>query len=123
MLLRNEESQLSIYRLYIQNGNSAGFWIQHRGWRSVCAQVLSIAGRNRGGLPGCSPMHDHAGVLMQCFDVRSGRPLPSNPTLEAPEDRGYVLIAEPPWYRGQRGPGGSDVAPEIAGPALVPGVA
>jgi len=88
---------MSIYRLYIQNGNCAGFWIQHRSWQNMCAQVLSIAGQRNGGLPGNSPTHEHADVRVQCFDVRSGRPVPSKPSIESPEDRRYVLIARPPW--------------------------
>jgi hypothetical protein len=35
---------------------------------------------------------------VQYFDVRSGRPVEGSPVLERPEDRGYVAIAEPPWY-------------------------
>jgi hypothetical protein len=63
---------MSIYRLYIQNNNHAGFWIQHRSWQNKCAQVQTIAGQSRGVLPGASPIHDGAEVLVLCFDVRSG---------------------------------------------------
>jgi len=35
---------MTIYRLYSDNGNNAGFWVQHRTWGNVCAQVHSIAG-------------------------------------------------------------------------------
>jgi hypothetical protein len=90
---------MSIYRLYIQNGNRAGFWIQHRAWQNICAQVLTIAGRQHGGLPGVAPDHLHAEVGLQCYDVRSGRAVPTDPSVEPPEDHGYVLIAEPPWSR------------------------
>jgi hypothetical protein len=90
---------MSIYRLYIQNGHCAGFWIQHRNWPNKCARVLSIAGRQRGVLPGAAPAHENANVLVQCFDVRSGRSVPSEPAIESPQDHGYVLIAEPPWHR------------------------
>lgn len=89
---------MSIYRLYVQNGNCAGFWIQHRSWQNRCAQVETIAGHRKGPLPGRSPMHDGADVLVRCFDVRSGRPVAGNTSAEKPEDRGYVLIADPPWY-------------------------
>jgi hypothetical protein len=101
---------MSIYRLYIQNGNSAGFWIQHRSWQNICAQVLSIAGRRSGILPGNAPAHEHADVLLQCFDVRSGRPLLTQPSIESPEDRGYVLIAQPPWSARLFRQGGKSVA-------------
>jgi hypothetical protein len=90
---------MSIYRLYIQNGNCAGFWIQHRSWPNICARVLAIAGRRRGGLPGIAPTHLHADVSLQCYDVRSGRAVPTDPAIESPEDHGYVMIAEPPWSR------------------------
>jgi hypothetical protein len=63
----------------------------------MCAQVLSIAGQRSGTLPGSSPIHEHANVLVQYFDVRSGRPVPSEALIDSPEDRRYVLIAQPPW--------------------------
>ena len=89
---------MSIYRLYIQNNNHAGFWIQHRSWQNKCAQVQTIAGQSKGGLPGSSPTHDGAQVLVLCFDVRSGRPVGAIAAADRPEDRGYVMIAQPPWY-------------------------
>src|ERR1700733_2654748 len=85
---------MSIYRLYIQNGNCAGFWIQHRTWHNECAQVVSIDGRSRGSLPDGAATHA-AGVLVRCFDVRSGRPVPTMALVDQPEDRGFVRIAEP----------------------------
>jgi hypothetical protein len=91
---------MNIYRLYIQNGNSAGFWIQHRTWQNVCAQVRTIAGQSRGVLPGVSPSHANAEVRVERFDVRSGRPLANDSLIDQPEDRGYAVIAEPPWYTG-----------------------
>jgi hypothetical protein len=88
---------MSIYRLYLQNGNNAGFWIQHRSWQNVCAQVMTIAGRRSGSLPGTSPSYEHANVHLQCFDVRSGRPVPPLDS-RSPQDCGFVMIAQPPWY-------------------------
>jgi hypothetical protein len=61
--------------------------------------VQSIAGQQSGKLPGEPPLYGHAEVLVQGFDVRSGRPVPLGPRLEMPEDRNYVIIAEPGWYR------------------------
>ncbi len=89
---------MSIYRLYVQNGNNAGFWIQHRSWQNKCAQVESIAGIRKGPLPGSAPTHDGSGVLVRFFDVRSGRPVGASALADRPEDRGYVSIADPPWY-------------------------
>jgi len=87
---------MSIYRLYIQNGNCAGFWIQHRTWQNKCAQVVSINGRNKGGLPeGASMQAD--GVQVRWFDVRSGRSVSTSGSIDRPEDNGFVRIAEPPW--------------------------
>jgi hypothetical protein len=90
---------MSIYGLYIQNRNCAGFWIQHRTWQNMCAQVVSIAEQRSGSLPGASPLHDGALVAMRFFDVRSGRLVTGNGSIDSPEDRGYTLIAEPPWSR------------------------
>jgi hypothetical protein len=106
---RRRSTTMNIYRLYIENGNRAGFWVQHRTWRDRCAQVLSIDGQNLGRLPGSSPAHNHAAVVIQCFDVRGGRALPATtPSLEDPEDQGYVAIAEPPWHRERSATRGSN---------------
>ena len=91
---------MTIYRLYVQNGNRAGFWIQHRSWQNMCAQVLSIAGRRTGQLPGHAPNHDNAAVIVRCFDVRSGRDLPPSASIDSADDAGYVAIAQPSWSRG-----------------------
>jgi hypothetical protein len=90
---------MTIYRMYSDNGNRAGFWVQHRTWANMCAQVQTIAGLRQGKLPGQGLLHDNAEVLVQGFDVRSGRPVALGPRLETPEDRNYVVIAEPGWYR------------------------
>ncbi|HEX4796834.1 MAG TPA: hypothetical protein VH370_23785 [Humisphaera sp.] len=89
---------MSIYTLYIQNGNCAGFWIQHRTWQNKCAQVNSIAGQYRGVLPGQAPNHADSAVMVSCFDIRSGRAVAASGAVDQPEDRGYVRIAQPPWY-------------------------
>ena len=91
---------MTIYSMYVQNGHKAGFWVQHRSWTSTCARVCSIAGQQTGKLPGEPPLYGNAEVLVQAFDVRSGRPVQMGPKLEMPEDRNYVIIAEPGWYRG-----------------------
>src|SRR5207248_2911932 len=51
---------VSIFRIYVENGHCAGFWVQHRTWRNICAQVQSIAGKQFGRLPGVAPMHEGA---------------------------------------------------------------
>jgi hypothetical protein len=89
---------MTIYRLYAHNGNRAGFWVQHRSWTNTCARIQSIAGQSRGRLPGDSPLHDNAEVLVLGFDVRSGRPITLGPRLEQPQDQKYTLIAKPGWY-------------------------
>jgi hypothetical protein len=67
--------------MYIENGRRAGFWIQHRSWRDVCAQVVNVEARTV--------------VCMRYFDVRSGREVTAMPA----EDDGFAMIAEPPWCR------------------------
>jgi len=90
---------MSIYTLYIQNGNCAGFWIQHRTWQNKCARVLSIAGQRRGELPGHAPNHADSAVLVSFFDIRSGRAIGAGHTADQPADKGFVMIAQPPWHR------------------------
>lgn len=90
---------MTIYRIYTEHGNRAGFWVQHRSWSNACAQVQSIAGQCNGKLPGYAPLHDNAEVVIRGFDVRSGRPVELAPRLETPQDRNYSVIAEPGWYR------------------------
>ena len=94
---------MNIYALYVQNGNRAGFWIQHRKWQNKCAQVLSIGGISSGRLAGFPPDYGHAPVDISCFDVRSGRSVDVSAAIEQPDDRGYVLIAQPPWHKGSAG--------------------
>jgi hypothetical protein len=90
---------VTIYRLYTENGNRAGFWVQHRTWGNVCAQIQSIAGQTEGKLPD-PPTDDCARVLMRVFDVRSGRPvsLSRAPAPDGCHDRNYARIAEPHWH-------------------------
>ncbi|MGH7178017.1 MAG: hypothetical protein ACREJC_11600 [Tepidisphaeraceae bacterium] len=88
---------MTLYRLYTQNGNCAGFWVQHRTWGNMCAQVQSIAGHRSGMLPGKAPLHDCAEVVINAFDVRSGRPMQLAAAPLELEDRKYSLIAEPCW--------------------------
>jgi len=107
---------MTIYRIYINNANNAGFWIQHRSWQNMCALVLEINGRVNGRLPGSSPSHDHAAVNVQYFDVRSGRAISVKPAIDSPEDRGYSMIAQPPWYKKPAGaPGAAATLQPAAG--------
>jgi hypothetical protein len=96
---QDHERKMNIYSLYTQSGNRAGFWIQHRKWQNKCAQVHSIGGVSSGPLPGHAPTYGAAPVAVSCFDVRSGRLVGSSPAIEQPDDRGYVLIAQPPWHK------------------------
>ncbi|HEX8523765.1 MAG TPA: hypothetical protein VF669_16030 [Tepidisphaeraceae bacterium] len=89
---------MTIQGLYLQNGLRGGFWVQHRSWRNMCAQVRKIEGQQDDALSSeCA--RDTAGtdLIVQCFDVRSGRALPAEHCLENPEDRNFTLIAEPAW--------------------------
>lgn len=86
---------MTLYRLYEQNDHRAGFWVQHRTWSNACARVETIAGRRSGRLPGASPGHEDAEIIIEIFDVRSGRRM--HPATQCPLDRNYALIAEPWW--------------------------
>jgi hypothetical protein len=90
---------MTIYRMYADNGNRAGFWVQHRSWRNACAQVQSVAGQRFGKLPDHGLLRDNTDVIIHCFDVRSGRPVPLGPQLGTPADSNYRVIAQPGWYR------------------------
>jgi hypothetical protein len=113
---------MTLYRLYQQNGNRTGFWVQHRTWVNTCGRVVSIGG-------------DGAAVVMELFDIRSGRalahaderrtqplaedepdyvpmPPPSSSSSMTPTetpardafDRQYASIAEPFWHTNGRTP-------------------
>jgi hypothetical protein len=90
---------MTMRRMYTDNGNRAGFWVQHRSWRNTCGQVQSVAGHQAGKLPDAGPLPDDPDVIIQCFDVRSGRPVQPGPLLQTPHDKHYRLIAEPSWSR------------------------
>lgn len=96
---------MTIYRMYEQNGNRAGFWVQHRGWDNACALVLSVGGSGAGPLPGRPPSHGGAAVIVRHHDVRSGRVLATGVRLDDPGDKNYAFIAEPSWSRGNRAGG------------------
>jgi hypothetical protein len=91
---------VTIYRLYGENGNRAGFWVQHRTWSNTCALVKSVAGQSEGSLSVTVPGIDGIPVLMQLFDVRSGRAIDSPSMPGHGNDRNYTRIAEPYWCHG-----------------------
>jgi hypothetical protein len=102
---------MTIFRMYADNGNRAGFWVQHRSWPNTCAQIRSIGGRRDGRLPGAAPLHGGVAVIVRVFDVRSGRAIAPPHVLEHPDDRNYARIAEPAWSnRSGDGNGGGDDA-------------
>ena len=78
---------MTIFRLYVENGDRAGFWVQHRNWRNICARVLSVGGRQLGRLPGKPPNYGLPDVRVRWYDIRSGRPVPP-PT---------AMVAEPEY--------------------------
>ena len=92
---------MTIFRIYTENGCHAGFWVQHRSWRNMCGIVRTVAGQQRGALPGIPPAYDDAPVAIDTFDVRSGRPVPTSELLP-PGDRNFSRIAQPNWYRSPR---------------------
>ncbi|HEX3356157.1 MAG TPA: hypothetical protein VHS31_04160 [Tepidisphaeraceae bacterium] len=90
---------MTLYRIYTENGNRAGFWVQHRSWNNICARIQSIGGQESGKLPGAAPLHDHAAIQIECFDVRSGRPSAADGFAEQlVTDPKFVTIAQPSWY-------------------------
>ena len=96
---------MTLSRLYCENGNSAGFWVQHRTWANVCAHVQSIGGRRAGALPSIALAAGVAGIAdaneaeaqLKFYDIRSGRRIDS-PAPQRTTERNYVRIAEPFWY-------------------------
>ena len=88
---------MTIVRLYSDNGDYAGFWVQHRRWPNACARVASVNGRGSGKLADGAELLADFEIGMESFDVRSGRPLAAkSPTTR---DGGFTRIAEPAWYR------------------------
>jgi hypothetical protein len=68
----------------------------------MCAQVQSVGGHRTGILPGTGHGNDDAPVLVQCFDLSSGRLVSIDPIVKQPRDRHYKRIADPPWARASR---------------------
>jgi hypothetical protein len=93
-----KDDYMTICRLYAENGNRAGFWVQHRSWSNICARVDSIDGQQFGRLRNPAPPHAGANFTLGYFDVRSGRPSVLEGLIEQLIDRNFALIAEPPWY-------------------------
>jgi hypothetical protein len=95
----SKDFRMTLCRLYAENGNRAGFWVQHRSWSNICARVDSIHGQEFGRLPAPGPLQfDPALLNLGYFDVRSGRPSELEGTSEHLIDRSFVMIAQPPWY-------------------------
>jgi hypothetical protein len=90
---------MTIYRMYAENGNRTGFWVQHRDWRNTCALVLTVGGQSVGPLPGKAPQYGEPEVVVRQYDVRSGRALDAGVRVEGPGDKNYSLIAIPSWSR------------------------
>ena len=88
---------MTILRLYSDNGQCAGFWVQHRTWPNACARVASINGHYSGMLPEGVELQSDVAIALESFDVRSGRPLHAG--LTPAHDTSFVRIAEPAWYR------------------------
>src|SRR3954451_24692031 len=90
---------MTIHQMYVENGNCAGFWVQHRGWRDICAQVQCIADCVSGELRGDASELGGASVIAFGFDLSSGRRVSLPPCPQTREDRNYRRIAVPPWSR------------------------
>ena len=96
---RGAERAMTIQRLYERNGEQAGFWVQHRSWGNACALVRSVGGRRVGHVDDV----DHARVVLEMYDVRSGRRLQAGERPRRPGDKSYAVIARPAWWVGHPG--------------------
>jgi hypothetical protein len=67
---------MTIFRIYVENGDRADFWVQHRSWRNTCARVLTVGGLQLGRLSGSPPNYGLPDVRVRWHDIRSGRPVP-----------------------------------------------
>lgn len=92
---------MTIFRLYTQNGDCAGFWVQHRRWKNTCALVLSVCGLRAGELPVSESYQHKTKIMLECYDVRSGRPIMAEAWLDQVHDREFERIAEPFWCHGR----------------------
>jgi hypothetical protein len=96
---------MTIYRMYVENGNRAGFWVQHRSWKNACALIVAVAGQPFGPLEGAAPDYGNPHVDVRWFDIRSGRavtpPTDTDQALQlgSPGDINFHFIAEPAWSR------------------------
>ena len=90
---------MTLYRMYVENGDRANFWVQHRDWPNACALVLTVGGQTVGRLPGKTPAFDDAEVVVRRYDVRSGRPIGPADAVPDPGDKHFSAIATPAWSR------------------------
>lgn len=91
--------KLRIQGLYHENGDRAGFWVQHRSWQNLCAQIISIGGCASGPLPEILLGADEATLMFDTYDVSSGRRATPHRILRHGPVRDYRRIAQPPWAR------------------------
>lgn len=91
---------MSIHKLYADNGNIPGFWVQHRSWQNICARVVTMNPAESDGARRRPSRPINATLTLETFDVRSGRRLDMASPPPGEDDRGFTRIAEPCWYRG-----------------------
>lgn len=54
---------MNVYEMYVANGNSAGFLVKRKNWRSP-VRVVSIGGQSSGPLVGTPPYYGNPVVLI-----------------------------------------------------------
>ena len=52
----------TIFDWYVENGNRAGFLVVRLSWHQTVAEIISVAGRREGALPGEAPTFNGARV-------------------------------------------------------------
>jgi hypothetical protein len=82
----------NIYQLYADNGNKAGFWVQHENWEGVgtIVHVKSIDGKREGQLSSEVTQSEAARVLVDVFE--KGSLYKENALLTNAASKGFRLV-------------------------------
>jgi hypothetical protein len=90
--LKPREELKSVFELHVENGNRAGFWVQHMNWFGSTTEVRikTVAGKAEGTLSGSAPDYGGATVLVDVYE--NGALFQSDHVLTLAPSRGFRKI-------------------------------
>lgn len=100
LALRPRLAGKSVYQLYAENGNSAGFWVAHPNWEGQSTEVLvkRIDGKTKGPLRGEAPDYGMATVLTDIYE--NGAIYECDAELTIAFDLNFRKVDAPTWWTG-----------------------